>query len=231
MRAHRRRRLVSAFAGNRHEVTSGMEVTNGSSHRVSPLGRPPAGGLRRESHALKSRSSGRALSTPRARARQPLSPQQRAAYDLSQVADLGLVKAIRGFDPARQNGFAAYAVPTILGELRRHFRDRVWNLRLPRGLQESSMTVERAIEHLIGQLGRSPTVRELADETGYSIEDVNETLIARDARRTESMERRLGATTVNHPRYLPTPSASPTPATTASRPTTPPRPSSSTNAS
>jgi RNA polymerase sigma-B factor len=108
--------------------------------------------------------------------------------DLLQVADLGLIKAIRGFDPTRQTGFAVYAVPTILGELRRHFRDKVWNLRLPRGLQESSITVEQAIEHLSGELGRSPTVRELAGETGYSIEDINETLIARDARWAESMD-------------------------------------------
>jgi RNA polymerase sigma-B factor len=112
--------------------------------------------------------------------------------DLLQVADLGLIKAIRGFDPTHQTGFAAYAVPTILGELRRHFRDKVWNLRLPRGLQESSLTVEQAIEHLSGQLGRSPTVRELARETGYSIEDINETLIARDARWAASMDAPVG---------------------------------------
>jgi RNA polymerase sigma-B factor len=108
--------------------------------------------------------------------------------DLLQVANLGLVKAIKGYDASRGMPFTAYAVPTILGELRRHFRDKVWNLRLPRGLQESSMTVERAIERLTGELGRSPTVRELATETGYAIEDVNETLIARETRWTESME-------------------------------------------
>ena len=55
--------------------------------------------------------------------------------DLCQVAELGLVKSIQGFDPDRARPFTAYAVPTILGEIKRHFRDRVWNLRLPRGLQ------------------------------------------------------------------------------------------------
>jgi RNA polymerase sigma-B factor len=108
--------------------------------------------------------------------------------DLVQVADLGLVKAIKGFDPDRNTSFTAYAVPTILGELRRHFRDRVWNLRLPRGLQESSMKVEGSIDRLTGRLGRSPTVAELAEETELSIERINETLVARDVRWTSSME-------------------------------------------
>lgn len=108
--------------------------------------------------------------------------------DLIQVADLGLVKAIKGYDPDRNSSFTAYAVPTILGELRRHFRDRVWNLRLPRGLQESSMKVEGAIERLTGRLGRSPTATELAEETELSIEQINETLVARDVRWTSSME-------------------------------------------
>ena len=108
--------------------------------------------------------------------------------DLIQVADLGLVKAIKGYDPNRNTSFTAYAVPTILGELRRHFRDRVWNLRLPRGLQESSMKVEGAIDRLTGSLGCSPTVAELAEETDLSIEQINDTLVARDVRWTSSME-------------------------------------------
>src|SRR5919108_1329456 len=61
--------------------------------------------------------------------------------DLIQVASLGLVKALDGFDLARGKSFVAYAAPTILGELRRHFRDRVWEMRLPRGLQERTMAV------------------------------------------------------------------------------------------
>ena len=73
--------------------------------------------------------------------------------DLEQVARLGLLKAIDGFDDTRANGFGAYATPTILGELRRHFRDRVWNLHLPRGLQERSMEVNDAIERLSDEHG------------------------------------------------------------------------------
>jgi RNA polymerase sigma-B factor len=108
--------------------------------------------------------------------------------DLAQVADLGLVKAIQGFQPEREIPFSAYAVPTILGELRRHFRDRVWNLRLPRPLQESTMVVDAATERLTERLGRSPRVSELAEETDLSIEVIDETLVARDVRWTASME-------------------------------------------
>ncbi len=77
--------------------------------------------------------------------------------DLGQVANLGLVKAISGFDPARGFPFEAHAMPTILGELRRHVRDHVWNLRLPRGLHESTMRIERATDALGEELGRYPT--------------------------------------------------------------------------
>ena len=70
--------------------------------------------------------------------------QTESLDDLVQVAGLGLVKAVDGFDPSPGGAFAAYAVPTILGELRRHFRDHVWNVRLPRGLQELTMKVDEA---------------------------------------------------------------------------------------
>jgi len=108
--------------------------------------------------------------------------------DLVQVADMGLVKAIKGFDPERPNSFTSYAVPTILGELRRHFRDRVWNLRLPRALQESTMTVDAAVDRLTERLGRVPKVTEVAAETGLEADAVVESLVARDARWTKSME-------------------------------------------
>jgi RNA polymerase sigma-B factor len=108
--------------------------------------------------------------------------------DLIQVASLGLVKAIDGFDPERGRPFTSYAVPTILGELRRHFRDHVWNLRLPRALGELSMTVERATDALTGKLGRSPTVGELAARMGVSTEDVLEAMEADHARKTASLD-------------------------------------------
>ena len=108
--------------------------------------------------------------------------------DLAQVADLGLVKALQGYDPEHGVTFTAYAVPTILGELRRHFRDRVWNVRLPRALQESTARTESAIDALTEALGRAPTAPELADATGLPEADIDEALVARVARWTSSFE-------------------------------------------
>src|SRR4029453_13101456 len=98
--------------------------------------------------------------------------------DLVQVANLALLKAIDGFDPARGRPFTAYAVPTILGELRRHFRDNVWTLRLPRSLQELTMEVEKATSALTEDLGRSPTGGEIANELELTGEHVLEALPA-----------------------------------------------------
>src|SRR5215210_6757228 len=86
--------------------------------------------------------------------------------DLVQVASLGLVSALERFDPSRGVPFAAFAGPTILGELRRHFRDRVWTLRVPRGLQERIREVETAITKLSHELERSPTVAEIGKLVG-----------------------------------------------------------------
>ncbi len=108
--------------------------------------------------------------------------------DLLQVAALGLVKAIDGFDPSLGKRFGPYAVPTILGELRRHFRDHVWNLRLPRGLQELAMKIERATETLTESSGRFPTVAELADYLDLPVGEVLEGLEAGTARRTGSLD-------------------------------------------
>jgi RNA polymerase sigma-B factor len=108
--------------------------------------------------------------------------------DLIQVASVGLIKALDGFDPERGGSFTAYAVPTILGELRRHFRDRVWNLHLPRGLQESTMAVSDAIQRLSDERGRSPTVAQIALKLDCSEEQVLEALEAAEARRTLSLD-------------------------------------------
>jgi RNA polymerase sigma-B factor len=112
--------------------------------------------------------------------------------DLIQVASLGLVNAIDRFDPERGIPFIAFAAPTVLGELRRHFRDRVWNLRLPRGLQERVSKVEEAIRKLTGELERSPTIREIAESLDLSEEEVLEAFAASDARRTMSTEQPVG---------------------------------------
>jgi len=94
--------------------------------------------------------------------------------DLFQVASLGLIKAIDRFEPDRGSKFTSYAAPTILGELKRHFRDKGWALHMPRDLQERSLAVSRATEALSKQLGRSPKVREVAAELCCSVEHVLE---------------------------------------------------------
>jgi RNA polymerase sigma-B factor len=94
--------------------------------------------------------------------------------DLLQVASLGLIKAIDRFEPGRGTKFTSYAAPTILGELKRHFRDKGWALHVPRDLQERTLAVSRETEALSKRLGRSPTVREVAAALGYSVEQVLE---------------------------------------------------------
>jgi RNA polymerase sigma-B factor len=114
--------------------------------------------------------------------------QTESLDDLIQVANLGLVKAIDGFDPERGRPFSAYAVPTILGELRRHFRDHVWNVRLPRGLGELAMRIDEAVSELTEALGRHPTPAQIAERLGVAVEDVLEGLEATHARRTLSLD-------------------------------------------
>ena len=94
--------------------------------------------------------------------------------DLLQVASLGLIKAIDRFEPGRGTKFTSYAAPTILGELKRHFRDKGWSLHVPRDLQERTLAVSRETESLSKSLGRSPKVREVAAALGCSVEDVLE---------------------------------------------------------
>jgi RNA polymerase sigma-B factor len=108
--------------------------------------------------------------------------------DLLQVANLALLRALDRFNPARGKSFVAFAAPTILGELRRHFRDRVWELRLPRDLQERTMEVQTAARALSDELGRSPTPSQLAQRLELSEEEVTEALQAEEARRTLSLD-------------------------------------------
>lgn len=108
--------------------------------------------------------------------------------DLVQVACIGLVKAVDRFDVARTTTFASYAVPVILGELRRYFRDNGWALHVPRGLQERTLAVERAVERLQVQQGRSPTPAEIGQHLGLSVEDVLEAMDAAHATDTVSLD-------------------------------------------
>jgi RNA polymerase sigma-B factor len=109
--------------------------------------------------------------------------------DLNQVASLGLLKAIDRFEPDRPTAFSSFAVPTILGELKRHFRDRGWSVRVPRDLQEMSVRVEKVSETMSRQLGRAPTPAEIAAEIGITTERVLEAREAAGAYRAVSLDR------------------------------------------
>ncbi len=108
--------------------------------------------------------------------------------DLEQVARLGLLKAIDGFDTDRPNGFAAYATPTILGELRRHFRDRSWAMRVPRDLKEAMPRIRSAIADLATEKGRMPDAEEVAEATNMEPVEVREALEASRAARPASLD-------------------------------------------
>jgi RNA polymerase sigma-B factor len=112
-----------------------------------------------------------------------------ALDDLVQVASLGLLKAIERFDPERTTAFSSFAVPTILGELKRHFRDRGWSVRVPRDLQELAVRVEREGDVLSRELGRAPSVAELAERVGVTTEQVLEAREAGAAYRAVSLDR------------------------------------------
>jgi RNA polymerase sigma-B factor len=108
--------------------------------------------------------------------------------DLVQVGTIGLLKAVDRFDAGRGSSFAAFAVPTVLGEIRRHFRDRSWAIRVPRRLQELSRTLGDARAVLTQELGRAPTVRELADRLDVAPEEVLESLESAGAYATVPLE-------------------------------------------
>jgi RNA polymerase sigma-B factor len=107
--------------------------------------------------------------------------------DLIQVASLGLVKAIDRFDADREVAFSSYAVPTILGEIKRHFRDRTWSVRVPRDLQELSLKVDRTVVAMAKELQRAPTVSELAEKLDATEEQILEAMEASGAYRATSL--------------------------------------------
>jgi RNA polymerase sigma-B factor len=107
--------------------------------------------------------------------------------DLMQVACLGLVKAVDRYDPDRGHAFSSYAVPTILGELRRYFRDYSWAMRMPRELQELSLRIEHAWADLAATDGHTPTVRQLADRLDSDEETILAALEAAAAHRADPL--------------------------------------------
>jgi RNA polymerase sigma-B factor len=108
--------------------------------------------------------------------------------DLLQVASLGLLNAVDRFDASRGTPFAGFAKPTILGELKRHFRDRVWTVRVPRSVHDRMASVEKATEKLTLELRRPPSVEELAVEAGLPAAEVLEILEAKHNRRPLSLD-------------------------------------------
>jgi RNA polymerase sigma-B factor len=126
----------------------------------------------------------------------PLARQLAARYqrpeepfdDVFQVACYGLVKAVDRFDVGRGVAFSSYAVPTITGEIKRHFRDRAWAIRVPRDLQELALRVERVIGELTRDLGRQPSVEEVARATDTEPEDVLDAMEAAGAYRATSLD-------------------------------------------
>jgi RNA polymerase sigma-B factor len=108
--------------------------------------------------------------------------------DLMQVASLGLLKAVDRYDTSRDTAFSSFAVPTILGELRRHFRDRTWSVRVPRELQELALRVDKTASALSSEHGRAPTVGEIAAAMDVSEEQVLEALQAAAAYRAGSLD-------------------------------------------
>jgi RNA polymerase sigma-B factor len=108
--------------------------------------------------------------------------------DLLQVASLALVRAIDRFDPDRGVAFSSYAIPTICGEIKRHYRDRTWAVRVPRSVQELAVAASPERARLTADLGRSPTVRELAERLHVSECALREAVTARNARDAVSLE-------------------------------------------
>lgn len=114
--------------------------------------------------------------------------------DLEQVASLALVKAVEGFDASRDLAFSSYALPTITGALKRHYRDCGWSVRMPRDLQELALRVQRFNEEISATSGAAPTAGEIAERAGVSVEAVIEAREAHQALRADSLDQPLRST-------------------------------------
>ncbi|WP_225726307.1 MULTISPECIES: RNA polymerase sigma factor SigF [unclassified Nocardia] len=119
--------------------------------------------------------------------------------DLLQVARLGLVHAVDRFDVERGSSFLSYAVPTIMGEVRRHFRDSTWGVRVPRRTKEIQLRIGPTVEALAQRIGRLPKAREIAAELDVEIEEVTQALIAGNAYQLDSIDSVAGGDIDNAP--------------------------------
>jgi RNA polymerase sigma-B factor len=111
-----------------------------------------------------------------------------AVEDLEQIATLGLLKAVERFEPERGLAFSTFATPTIAGEIKRHFRDRSWSVRVPRALQELGLRLTATVGELTNELGRSPTLTEIAEHLEVDPEAVLEAMEANRAYATHSLD-------------------------------------------
>ncbi len=126
-----------------------------------------------------------------------------AVEDLIQVASIGLLNAIDRFDMSREVQFPTYAAVTIVGELKRHFRDKGWSVRVPRRLQEVGLRVNRVLGELWQELGRSPTVAEIAKKLELPEEQILEAMEAMQAYSTTSLDAPIGEDGLTHGDMLP----------------------------
>jgi RNA polymerase sigma-B factor len=133
----------------------------------------------------------RKLAVRYTRSREPLD-------DLVQVACIGLLNAIDRFDPEQGRKFTTFAAPTILGEIKRYFRDKGWSVHVPRDLQERALALSRRAERLSSQLGRSPTVVELADALGCTVEQAVEAIDAGENYQLTSLDAPVAADNEDH---------------------------------
>jgi RNA polymerase sigma-B factor len=146
-------------------------------------------GSRRDRDALIERFMPLALNLAR-RYRRGAEPLE----DLEQVASLALLKAVEGFDPSRDLAFSSYAVPTISGALKRHYRDCGWSVRMPRDLQELALRVDSFNEQVSATTGSAPTAAQIAERAGVSVEAVIEAREAQQALRADSLDQPLRST-------------------------------------
>jgi RNA polymerase sigma-B factor len=173
---------------------------------ASPTGGRPRDNAARDAHERQLFGRLRDAGDPGARAQLvelflPLSRSLALRYvhsgepldDLVQVANLGLVKAVDRFDVNRGVSFTSYAVPTILGELKRYFRDTTWAIHVPRELQERAAAVDRTTDRLFAQMGRAPSVAQLAEVCGLSADQVLEARDASMSYRATSLEAPAGS--------------------------------------
>jgi RNA polymerase sigma-B factor len=179
---------ISPHSSARPEVVGTANWGGTSRAAADPSLRPmsAARDARREAMILEHQQLARALARRYANRGEPVD-------DLEQVAMIGLIKAVDRFDGNKGADFHAFATPTILGEIRRHFRDKTWPIHVPRGLKDNIAVVSSATTTLTNRLGRSPTIAEIAVEASMTNDQVLDALAAHSAYRPNSLAQSPGS--------------------------------------